>query len=112
MPPLDTVRRGHHHEGANLPEERIALMQDRQLVLVVQGDDITTSYHMWLSTPCDEHGFHVIANGLDDVEGIDAESPHTWLATALQRASQELCLCGGRQVSGDIIQAVKEATRG
>lgn len=87
-------------------------MQDRRLIVVVQGDAITTSYYMWLETPCDEHGQHVIKNELLDVEGIDAESPHTWLMAALTRASQELCLCGGTQERGDAVQAILEATRG
>lgn len=87
-------------------------MQDRRLVLVVQGDEITTSYQLWLETPCDEHDAHVISNSLLDVEGILAESPHTWLLTALTRASQELCLCGGTQELTDAVTRILEATRG
>ena len=49
-------------------------MQDRRLVLVVQGDEVTTYYQMWLETPCDDHGQHVLTNRLCEEPGITAES--------------------------------------
>lgn len=87
-------------------------MQDRKLVLVVQGDEVTTSYHLWLETPCDEHQGHVMKNGLLDVDGVTAESPHTWIQVVLTRASELMCLCGGQEAAQDAVTAILEASRG
>lgn len=86
-------------------------MQDRRLVLVVQGDEVTTYYQMWLETPCDDHGQHVLTNRLCEEPGITAESPHVWVQQALEHAQDELCLCGAAEASPDALTAILEATR-
>nr|CRY95828.1 hypothetical protein [uncultured prokaryote] len=88
------------------------MTQDRRLVLVVQGDEITTSYHMWLESPCDEHGTHVLANRLGEESGITGESAHDWLREVLLHASAELCLCGAQEASKGMMGSMLEATRG
>ena len=87
-------------------------MQDRRLVLVVQGDDVTTFYQMWLETPCDDHGHHIVTNRLCEEAGIDSESPHRWMERALQHATDQLCLCGAVEASEDALTKIMEATRG
>lgn len=86
--------------------------QDRRLVLIVQGDEVTTSYHYWLETPCDDHTSHVVSNTYPHQSGITAESPHTWLMTALTRAAEEMCLCGAQEAPTDAVTDILKVTHG
>lgn len=88
------------------------MQQDRRMVIVVQGDAVTTNYDLWLETPCDEHGGHVVRISDPDTTGIDAEGPWTWVYRALGEAQDRLCGCGAHEAPKDRVSRILEATRG
>lgn len=98
--------------GRNPTKEGYNVDHDRRLVLIVQGDEVTTSYHFWLETPCDEHDGHVMTNTYPDEAGITAEAPSQWLTTALERASAQMCLCGAQNAPQDAVTDILRSTHG
>lgn len=87
------------------------MQQDKRMVLVVQGDDTTTYYQVWLENPCPEHGTHVVTNRLCEEEGVKTDSAHMWMQGVLEHAVATLCLCGAVEAEDNAITAILEATR-
>jgi len=86
--------------------------KDRRLVLVVQGDRDDTVATMWLETPCDDHGHHVMKKQLSGLPARPQESPQHWLLDVLGDVRAELCLCDAENLGEDAVRRILEATRG
>lgn len=83
--------------------------KDRRLVLVVQGDSEDTVLTMWLETPCEEHGEHVLKKHLSGLPGQPNQSPQHWVLDVLHLARQELCLCDAENLPEDVVARIMAA---
>ena len=85
--------------------------EDRRLVLIIQGDDTTAHLYLWLDTPCEEHGSHVIRKMNADFPPSAAGDPWSWARAVVEGSLADICVCGAVEAPADTVTRILGASR-
>jgi len=88
------------------------MTDDRRLVLIIQGDDTSAHLYLWLDSPCDEHGSHVLTKANADFPPQPSGDAWTWARESVEASLADLCVCDATEAPEDAVARILGATRG